>query len=155
VLPPHHYQDAGLILATKTSTMAKTNFTTVQQYIESFDKEDQVVLQAMKQAILKAVPDAEETISYQIPAFKSNGWIFYLSAYKNHFSVSCPPPFTVFDEFKKELAGFEKSKSTVQFPKSHAVPYDLLSRMSKFRAEQNLRELNNKTVVKKKVPKKV
>jgi uncharacterized protein YdhG (YjbR/CyaY superfamily) len=129
--------------------MAKTNFTTVQQYIDAFDTKDGVVLQKMRKTILDAVPGAEEVISYQIPAFKYSGWIFYISAYKNHFSISCPPPFTVFDEFKDELIAYTKSKSTVQFPKDQPMPYDLLARMSKFRAEQNVQASGTKAGKKK------
>jgi uncharacterized protein YdhG (YjbR/CyaY superfamily) len=117
--------------------MAKTPFETPDQYIQTFSKEVQQTLQLVRQTIQKAVPGAEEVISYNIPAFKKDGWIFYYSAYKNHYSLSCPPPFTVFDEFKKELAGYSISKSTIQFPYDQPVPVKLISDMAKYRAKQN------------------
>ena len=121
--------------------MAKTDYQSIDEYIAAYDKDEQKVLQKIRQTIHKAVPEAEEVISYQVPAFKYNGWIFYFGAYTNHYSISCPPPFTIFEAFKEELAPYEKSKSTIQFPKNKAFPYDLLTKMSKFRAKQNLEKI--------------
>lgn len=117
--------------------MAKNPFESPDQYISSFPAAVQKVLQQVRTTIQKAVPGSEEVISYNIPAFKKDGWIFYYSAYKNHYSLSCPPPFTVFDEFKKELSVYELSKSTIQFPYDQPVPVKLISDMAKFRAKQN------------------
>jgi len=80
----------------------KTKFETPDQYISTFPKDVQAILQKIRKTIQKAVPDAEEVISYNIPAFKFHGWVFYYSAYKEHYSLSCPPPFLIFDVFKKE-----------------------------------------------------
>ena len=124
--------------------MAKTDYRSIDEYIRAHDADEQTVLQQMRETILKAVPKAEEVISYQVPAFKYNGWIFYIGAYTNHYSISCPPPFNVFDAFKKELSAFERSKSTIQFPKSKPFPYDLLSKMSKFRAKENDEKIKTK-----------
>ena len=127
----------------------KIKFETADQYIGSFPKDVQAILQKVRKTIQKAVPEAEEVISYNIPAFKFNGWVFYYSAYTSHFSLSCPPPFTVFDKFKKELAAYELSKSTIQFPFDKPVPTALISDMAKFRAKEN-----TETEAKKKVKKK-
>jgi uncharacterized protein YdhG (YjbR/CyaY superfamily) len=114
----------------------KIKFETVEQYIGSFPKDVQKILQSVRKTIQSAVPGAEEMISYQIPAFKLGNWIFYYSAYKNHYSLSCPPPFTVFEKFKKELAPYEVSKSAIKFPLDKPVPVKLISEMAKFRAEE-------------------
>ena len=89
--------------------MAKTDYKSIDEYIAAHDVSEQKVLQKIRATIHKAVPEAEEVISYQVPAFKYNGWIFYFGAYTNHYSISCPPPFTVFDVFKKELASYDMS----------------------------------------------
>ena len=130
--------------------MAKTDYKSIDEYIAAHDAAEQTVLQKMRETIHKAVPEAEEVISYQVPAFKYKGWIFYFGAYTHHYSISCPPPFTVFDAFKKELAPYEMSKSTIQFPKSKPFPYGLLAKMSKFRAKENLEKagVKKKTKVK-------
>ena len=117
--------------------MAKTDFKTVDEYIATFPDAVQHVLQTVRRTIRTAVPDAEEVISYQIPAYKLDGWVFYLSAYAKHFSLSCPPPFTVFEVFKQELAPYQKSKSTVRFPLDQPVPVKLISNMAKYRADAN------------------
>ena len=130
--------------------MAKTDFKTVDEYLQTLPKDVQVILQTVRETIQKAVPEAEEVISYQIPAFKYHGWIFYFSAYKKHFSLSCPPPFTVFETFKEELAKYEKSKSTVQFPLDEPVPIKLIEKMSKFQAKENLAREKTKPAPRKK-----
>ncbi|GAA0634043.1 iron chaperone [Brevundimonas lenta] len=115
--------------------MAKTDFRTVEDYFASRSPEEREVLLAMQAAILDAVPGAESVISYQIPAYKSDGWLFYISAHANHYSLSCPPPF--FDGFRNELASYRVSKSAAQFPKNRPVPYALISDMAKVRAREN------------------
>lgn len=114
-----------------------TKFQTPGQYIESFPKDVQKILRIVQKTIQSAVPEAEEVISYNIPAFKFSGWIFYYSAYTHHYSLSCPPPFTVFEKFKKELAPYEISKSAIRFPFDKPVPVKLITAMAKFRAKQN------------------
>jgi hypothetical protein len=84
--------------------MAKTDFKTIDDYIATFDGDDAAGLQAIRKAILSAVPDAEERISYQIPAFHRDGWIFYMSAHAHHFNLACPPPSAAFEAFEDALA---------------------------------------------------
>lgn len=116
----------------------KKTFQTADEYIATFPENVQKILETVRKAIRQAVPEAEEVISYNIPAFKYHGWIFYYSAYKAHFSLSCPPPFTVFDVFKKELSPYKLSKSTIQFPLDQPVPVKLITDMAKFRAKESL-----------------
>jgi uncharacterized protein YdhG (YjbR/CyaY superfamily) len=118
--------------------MAKTDFKTPHDYIQTLPEKVQAILNEVRQTIQKAVPEAEEVISYQIPAFKYHGWIFYVSAYKKHFSLSCPPPYTFVEAFKKELSGYTISKSTIQFPFDKGVPVSLIYKMSQYRAKENL-----------------
>ena len=118
--------------------MAKTDFRTVEDYLTSLPAHQRAVLEEVRAAILAGVPeDAEEVISYQIPAVKHHGCVFYYSAYAKHFSLSCPPPFAAFTAFADELAGHKRSKSAVQFPYSEPVPVDLVTRMSRYQVEQN------------------
>ncbi len=117
--------------------MAKTDFRTIDQYIATFDGENAAGLQALRETIMAAVPEAEERISYQIPAFFYHGWIFYISAYAKHFNLSCPPPSAAFETFKDELAGYKMTKSAVQLPKSKPLPLDLIGRMAKVQARAN------------------
>ncbi len=122
----------------------KLKFQTADEYINSFPKNIQDVLKKIRSTLQKAVPEAEEVISYQIPAFKFHGWIFYYSVYTNHYSLSCPPPFSVFEAFKKELSPYELSKSTIKFPLDKPVPVKLIEAMAKYRAKENIEAEKNK-----------
>jgi uncharacterized protein YdhG (YjbR/CyaY superfamily) len=118
--------------------MAKTDFKTAEDYLASLPDDRRAVLEEVRAAILAGVPaGAEEVISYQIPAVKHHGFVLYYSAYTNHFSLSCPPPFAAFREFADELARYQQSKSAVQFPYAEPVPTDLITRMARYQAEQN------------------
>jgi uncharacterized protein YdhG (YjbR/CyaY superfamily) len=119
--------------------MAKTDFKNVDEYLATLSGDDRDVVQTICNAIKGAVPEAEEVISYQLPAYKYHGWIFYVSAATNHYAISCPPPFAAFEAFKSELAPYEISKSAVRFPKSAPVPLALIADMSRYQAEENLR----------------
>lgn len=117
--------------------MAKTDFKTIDEYIATFEGEDAAGLKALRETILAAVPEAEERISYQLPAFYAHGWIFYISAHKAHFNLACPPPSAAFETFKDELAGYKMTKSAVIFPKTKPLPLDLIGRMAKVQARAN------------------
>jgi uncharacterized protein YdhG (YjbR/CyaY superfamily) len=116
----------------------KSNFQTVDEYIGTFPKDVQDTLEKIRQTIKKAAPEAEEVISYQLPAFKFHGMLIYFSAYKDHYSLSFPPPFHVFDVFKNELSPYEISKTTIKFPMDHPIPFELVSEIVKYRAKENL-----------------
>jgi uncharacterized protein YdhG (YjbR/CyaY superfamily) len=130
--------------------MAKTDFKTIDDYIATFDGEDAAGLQAIRKAILTAVPDAEERISYQTPAFYHHGWIFYFSAHKHHFNLACPPPSAAFEAFKDDLAPYKRIKSAVLLPKSKPLPLKLISRMAAVQAKANVKQAQAKAKSKKK-----
>lgn len=117
--------------------MATPSHTTHDQYIASLPEEAQIRIKELREIVRSIQPDAEEVISYNIPAFKYHGWLVYLSAHKKHCSLSFPPPFTVFEAFSKELERYKQSKSTVQFQFSAPLPHDLIKQMITFRAEEN------------------
>lgn len=117
--------------------MAKTDYRTVQDYFDVQSPEDRAVLLQIEAAILAAVPDAEAVISYQLPAYKSDGFVFYISAYSKHYGLSFPPPFTIHEAFKDQLAPYSTSKSAIQLPKDRPIPYALITEMAAFRAREN------------------
>lgn len=118
--------------------MAKTDFKTIDEYIATFPADVQTVLQTIRKTLHEAVPEAQEAISYQIPAFNYHGWVFYFSAHKSHFSLSCPPPSAIYEVFKDELAPYKQSKSAIQFPLKDGVPTDLIRRLAQYRAKENM-----------------
>lgn len=111
---------------------------TIPQYFAQFTGVHLDALEQLKQAIRNAVPGAEELISYQLPAFKADGaMLVYYSAYKDHVSISFPPPFNVFEAFKTQLAPYEVTKTAVKFPLDQPLPTGLISDLVKYKAEEN------------------
>ncbi len=107
----------------------------IDEYIEDFPANVQKILQKIRKTIQKAAPDATEVISYQMPAFKLNRVLVYFAGYQNHISLYPAPRGAA--AFKKELAEYAGGKGTVQFPLDQPVPYDLITRIVKYRVEEN------------------
>lgn len=116
--------------------MKTTAATTIDEYIAAFPKDVQKKLKELRATIKKAAPKAEEKISYAMPTFALNGNLVHFAAYKNHIGFY-PAPRAI-QEFKKELAKYEGSKGTVQFPIDEPIPLSLITKMVKFRVAQNL-----------------
>ncbi len=116
--------------------MNTTKPTSVDIYIEGFPKATQALLKQLRATIKKAAPNAEELISYQMPAYKYNGPLVYFAAYKNHIGFY-PTPSGI-EAFKKELLVYKGSKGAVQFPLDGKLPLDLITKIVKYRLKQNL-----------------
>lgn len=108
----------------------------IDEYIASFPFEIQEKLEKVRATIRKAAPKAEEAISYMIPTFRLNGNLVHFAAYKNH--IGFYPGAGGIAAFKEELAGYETSKGTVQFPLDKRLPLTLITKIVKFRVAQNL-----------------
>lgn len=116
--------------------MAKTDFKSVDEYIATKPDGVQAILKRVRNAIRKAVPGADEVISYQIPAFKLDGKaVLYFAGWKEHYSLY-PATDRVVEEFKDELAPYEVSKGTIRFPLSRPVPVSLIGRIAELRAKE-------------------
>lgn len=109
---------------------------TIDAYIAGFPKEIQQRLEEVRTAIRKAAPEARETISYAIPTFTLNGNLVHFAAFKNHIGFYATP--TGHEAFKEELSVYKQGKGSVQFPLEKPLPLNLISRIVKFRVEQNL-----------------
>ena len=121
--------------------MAKTDFKSVNEYIASKPSDVRPVLKRLRSIIRKAVPAAEEVISYQIPVYKLNGVpVLYFAGWKQHYSLY-PASDALVAAFNHQLSRYELSKGTIRFPLSEPIPVDLIERIAKFRVEQlTLRE---------------
>ena len=116
--------------------MANTRFKSVDDYIASKPDATQRVLQRVRGVIRKAMPGAEEAISYQIPAYKVNGRAaIYFAGWQEHYSLY-PTTAPLVAAFKEDLAGYEISKGTIRFPLSEPVPVKLITAIAKFRAKE-------------------
>ena len=108
------------------------------------------LLARVRGIIRKAVPDAEETISYQIPTYKLHGKpVIYFAAFKEHYSVYPSNPRLV-KAFKDQLEGYEMSKGTIRFPLSEPVPVKLIEGVAKFRAKEVADAAKTKSTTRKK-----
>ena len=109
----------------------------IDDYILTFPPGTQKMLEEIRAAIRKAAPDATETISYQMPAFKLKGRnLVYFAGYKNHIGFYPVP--SGMEAFKKELSSYKQGKGSVQFPLDKPLPLDLINEIVKFRVMENL-----------------
>jgi uncharacterized protein YdhG (YjbR/CyaY superfamily) len=115
---------------------SKTTPTNIDEYIAGFPPEVQVLLQKMRATIRDAAPQAVEAISYQMPTFRLEGNLVHFAAFKNHIGFYPAP--TGIDEFQEELSVYKGGKGSVQFPLDQPIPYELVTRIVKFRVQQNL-----------------
>ena len=116
--------------------MAKTDFKSVDEYIATHPEDVQAILQRVRSTIRKALPDAEEVISYQIPAYKLRGGpVLYFAGWKRHYSLY-PATARVVAVFKDDLAPYEVHRGTIRFPLSQPVPGRLIERIAKARAKE-------------------
>ena len=130
--------------------MAKTDFKSVDQYIAAQPEAVQGVLARVRSVIRKAVPGAEETISYQIPAYKLQGKaVVYFAGWKQHYSLY-PATNRVVAALGDELAPYEVSKGTIRFPLSGPFPVKLIERIAKLRAKEVAEDEKAKAAVPKK-----
>jgi uncharacterized protein YdhG (YjbR/CyaY superfamily) len=111
-------------------------FRSIDEYIATFPKDIQALLEAVRATIKAAAPDAQETISYQMPTFVLNGHLVYFAAWKNHIGLY-PASGGVPEAFKDELSKYERTKGTIKFPISQPLPLELISRIVQFRVSEN------------------
>ena len=116
--------------------------TTIDEYIASFPQDVQKILSKIRMTIRKNAPDAEETIKYRMPTFILKGNLVYFAAFKNHIGFYPIP--TGIEEFQKELSGYHVGRGSIQFPLDKPIPYDLITRVVKFRVKENLKKAETK-----------
>lgn len=120
------------MLKVRTGTPTRT----VDEYISMQPVATQIVLERVRGAIGRAVPDAEECISYRIPAFKLDGRVLlYFAGFKGHYSVY-PASDAMVAAFPGELDQYRVSKGTLRFSLSEPVPVKLIGRIAKFPAKE-------------------
>ncbi len=117
--------------------MAKTNYLSINEYHEAFSGEALTRMETIRKIIHEVVPDAEESISYQIPCFKYNGYLVYYCAFPNHISISHPFSAAFWEHFKADLEGYKTSKSVIQVPTNKPLPEKLIKRIVVFRKKEN------------------
>jgi uncharacterized protein YdhG (YjbR/CyaY superfamily) len=114
----------------------KGNPTTIDAYIAQFPEDVQQILQKIRAVIQDAAPQAVEKISYQMPTFYLKGNLVHFAAHPHHIGFY-PTPSGI-EAFKRELSAYKWSKGAVQFPINEPMPYELVSKIVRFRVSENL-----------------
>ncbi|MFO7682923.1 MAG: DUF1801 domain-containing protein [Chloroflexota bacterium] len=116
--------------------------TTIDEYIAGFPPDVQEILQKVRATIKEAAPNAEETIKYQLPTFTLKGNLVYFGGFKKH--VGFYPVPTGIEAYAEDLAPYKTGKGSIQLPYDKPIPYDLITKVVKYRVEENLRNAEAK-----------
>lgn len=108
---------------------------TIEEYIAACSPEARSILERVRQVVREAAPDAEETISYRMPAVRQNGILVYYAAFKHHIGLY--PPVSGDARIEKAAAPYAGEKGNLRFPLDEPIPYDLIARITKLRLKQN------------------
>jgi uncharacterized protein YdhG (YjbR/CyaY superfamily) len=108
---------------------------TIDEYIDRCAPQAQPILRRVRATIAKAAPDATETISYGMPAFKLRRILIYFAAFKHHIGLY--PPVKGDATLEKAVAPYAGEKGNLRFPIGQKIPYALISRIVTFRATQS------------------
>lgn len=108
---------------------------TVESYLDSIPPKQRAALEKLRNTIRKVVPQAEECISYGIPAFRLNGFLVGYAAGKKHCSFY---PGAVITALKGELKDFDLSKGTIRFQPEKPIPMPLVKKLVMLSVERNL-----------------
>ncbi len=123
--------------------MKTTEAKNIDEYIATYPKDVQKLLNEMRATIRKAAPKAEEAIKYALPTFVLNGNLVHFGAFKNHIGFY-PAPSGI-EEFKKELAKYEGAKGSIRFPLDKPLPLALVAKIVKFRVMKNMEKVKAKS----------
>lgn len=123
-------------------TMKKITPKNFKEYLLAFPDETKISLKKIREIIMQTVPDAEEVISYSMPAFKKNGLLVWIGGHKNHIGLY--PMASGIEAFKHEFVDYKWSKGAVQFPIGKPLPVGLIKKIVKFRLNENNQKLKAK-----------
>ena len=110
--------------------------TTVSEYFASLSSEQAIHLEKLRQVICKHAPDAEEVISYEMPALKYHGILVYYAAFKDHYSLF--PKAKALEVFRERLQGYKTTKGTIHFEYGKCLDEKLVEEIIRFNVKENL-----------------
>lgn len=112
---------------------------TVDEYINKFPLNTQSILIKIREIVKKVAPEATEGINYGMPAYKTYAkQLVFFAAYEHHIGFYATP--TGHEEFSTELSNYKQGKGSVQFPLNQPIPFDLIERITIFRAKENTKK---------------
>jgi len=119
--------------------VASIKFKTVDEYISSLPANKKKLLKELRKTVKTAAPEAEEVISYNMPALKLHGMMLYYAAWQEHIGFYGASS-SILDVFKKELTSYKQSKATIQFSLNEPLPLSLITKMVHYRVKENLQK---------------
>lgn len=120
----------------------------IDEYIRQFDPDVRTILERLRKTIRSAAPEAEEVISYRMPAFKQHGILVYFAAWQKHIGLY--PPVSGDKAIEKAVARYAGPKGNLQFPLDEPIPYELICQIVKLRVEQDNEQAEVKRAKRKK-----
>jgi uncharacterized protein YdhG (YjbR/CyaY superfamily) len=108
----------------------------IDEYIAGYPEKVRIKLEELRTTINKAAPEAQEKISWRMPSFTMKGMLLYFAAHTNH--IGFYPLSSAIKAFEKELAHYNTSKGTIQFPHNKPLPLNLIRKIVRFRVKENL-----------------
>ena len=122
--------------------MEQSKAESFDEYIAPFPRNVQSILKKIRKTVREAAPDAEETISYRMPAFKQHGALVYFAAFQHH--IGFYPPIRGDAKLEKAIARYAGEKGNLRFPLDEPIPYDLIETITKLRVKQNVEKASAK-----------
>ena len=117
------------------ATLKRKAFATVDEYLAAQPETARIYLEQIRKLVQKMAPQAEELISYQIPAFRWKGMLLWYAGFKNHIGIY--PTAATLEAFSKKLSGYRVSKGTLQLPLDQPLPQKLLAELIAYRIKIN------------------
>ena len=122
---------------------SQAKFGSIDEYIATFPDNVQEIMQTLRETIKAAAPDAGEKISYNMPTFTLNGkYLVYFAGWKNHIAFYGAPRGN--PEIEEDLSPYESGAGTLQFPYNKPIPFDLITKIVKFRVVENQNQIDKK-----------
>jgi len=113
----------------------RPTFESIDAYIASFPSDVQAILRRIRSTVHEAAPEAQEVISYKMPAFRQHGILLYFAAFKSHIGLY--PPVSGDPALERALARYAGPKGNLRFPLDEPIPYQLIARIAKLRVRQD------------------
>ena len=120
-----------------------TKFKSVDEYFSTLTENSKGILEQVRKTVKQAAPQAEDVISYNMPAIKLHGVLVYYAAHREH--IGFYPTASPIKVFEKELAPYKWSKGAIQFPIGKPMPLDLITRIVKFRVQEDMERAKAKS----------
>lgn len=127
---------------------ARKKFETVEAYLADLPKNLKAIARQVRKTIREAAPQADEIISYGIPAYRWNGVLIYFAVFKNHIGLYPAPKAT--GALEKQIAKHKEGKATIRLAVDKPLPIALITKIVKLRMKQNLERTHLKKASTKK-----